>query len=72
MTGTTNGAILTEEDLYTVFTECELMLNNRPLTYVDSNHGDSIRTTHFLNINPDELLVPGEVPLENVSLKRRW
>ena len=74
ITATTNGYLLTNEELATVFVECEAMLNNRPLTYVgcDPDDVDPITPAHFLNTRHLTPLLPSEVPLENVSPKRRW
>ena len=74
ITATTNGYLLADEELATVFAECEAMLNNRPLTYVgcDPDDVDPLKPAHFLNTRHLTPLLPSEVPLENVSPKRRW
>ena len=74
ITATTNGYSLTDEELTTVFAECEAMLNNRPLTYVGCypDDVDPLAAAHFLNTRHLTPLLPSEIPLGNVSLKRRW
>ena len=74
ITATTNGYLLIDEELTTVFAECEAMLNNRPLTYVgcDPEDVDPLTPAHFLNTRHLTPLLPSEIPLENISPKRRW
>ena len=74
ITATTNGYLLTDEELAAVFAECKAMLNNRSLTYVgcDPDNVDPLTPAYFLNTRHLTLLLPSEIPLENVSPKRRW
>ena len=40
MTAAAKGSELIEEELIAVLTECEAMLNNRPLTYISIDPND--------------------------------
>ena len=55
---TTKGVELTDEELVTVHTECEGMLNNRPSTYITNDLEDlePLTPAHFLNNKCTKLL----------------
>ena len=71
MTAPTKDKEMTDEESMTVLTECEAMLNNRPLTYVsnDPNDLEPLRPAHFLNSKPTTLMLQHELKSEHISSK---
>ena len=71
---TMKGAELTDEELVTVLTECEGMLNNLPLTYItnDSEDLDPLTPAHFLNNKCTKLLSEDDTEFSHTCLKKRW
>jgi len=74
VTAATKGAELTDEELMTVLTECEAMLNNRPLTYTsnDPNDLEPLTPAHFLNNKPTTFMLQHGLESEHNSWKKRW
>ena len=74
VTAATKGAELTDEELMTVPTECEAMLNNRPLTYIsnDPNDLEPLTPAPFLNNKPTTFMLQHELKSEHNSWKKRW
>lgn len=65
--------VLTFEELYTVLTKVEAMLNSRPLVALssDPNEVDALTAGHFL-IGRPLVSVPEPTINENVPLRTRW
>eukprot|EP00112_Aurelia_sp_Birch-Aquarium-sp1_P026917 Seg987.5 transcript_id=Seg987.5/GoldUCD/mRNA.D3Y31 product="hypothetical protein" protein_id=Seg987.5/GoldUCD/D3Y31 len=74
MIATTKGAELTDEELITVLTECEAMLNNRPVTYIsnDPNDIEPLIPAHFLNNKCTTFILQHDLGIQHKSLKKRW
>eukprot|EP00794_Sanderia_malayensis_P002619 gene2619-3032_t len=72
MIATTKGAEMTDEELMTVLTECEAMLNNRPLTYIsnDPNDMEPLTPAHFLNNRSTTTLLQHDLGIPHTSLKK--
>ena len=70
----TKGAELTDEELMTVLTECEAMLNNRPLTYIsnDPNDMEPLTPANFLYNQCTTLILRHDLESQHTSLKKRW
>ncbi len=53
-------SLLTFEELSTILSEVELVLNSRPLTYVysDSNEPEPLSPAHFLNFGKIDFKFP--------------
>ena len=71
---TTKGAELTDKELATVLTECEGMLDNRLLTYVNSDPEDlePLTPAHFLNNKSTNFLSEDGTEFSHTCLKKRW
>lgn len=74
MIATTKGAELKDEELLTVLTECEVMLNNRPLMYIsnDPNDIEPLTPAHILNNKCITLIPQHDLESQHMSLKKRW
>eukprot|EP00112_Aurelia_sp_Birch-Aquarium-sp1_P005909 Seg1666.1 transcript_id=Seg1666.1/GoldUCD/mRNA.D3Y31 product="hypothetical protein" protein_id=Seg1666.1/GoldUCD/D3Y31 len=74
MIATTKGAKLTDEQLMTVLTKCEAMLNNRRLTYIsnDPNDVEPLTSAHFLNNKCTTFILWYDLGIQHGSLKKRW
>ena len=63
-----------DEELQTVFTGTESLLNSRPLTTVNGDVNDELMLTpnHFLIGNMGGELAPDTVDTTAVNVRRRW
>ena len=69
----TKGAELTDEELVTVLTECEGMLNNRPLTYISSDHPkdhEPLTPAHFITTRRTNFLSENNIDTKHTHLKK--
>ena len=68
------NADVTNEELVTVFTGTEALLNSRPLTYQSANPEDDIplKSNHFLIGQIGGQFAPESVDDTNFSLKKSW
>ena len=67
-------ADVTDEELYTVFTGAEALINSRPLTYQSASPQDNTPLTpnHFLHGQVGGQFAPETVDTTDFSLKKRW
>lgn len=72
-----NGGILDDESLHTFMVEAEMVVNSRPLTFVDSSNGDDAKEA----LSPSQLLTlksrvvlppPGSFVKEDIYSRKRW
>ena len=69
----TKGAELTDEELVTVLTECEGMFNNRPLTYISSDHPkdlEPLTLAQFITTMCTNFLSENNIDTKHTHLKK--
>lgn len=71
---TLKNTLLTYEELNTVTTQIEAILNSRPITPLpaDPNEDEALTPAHFLNQAPIRYFPEPSIPSNNLSYIRRW